>query len=170
MSAWARQFLYVPPRDLGVGELRPSAKCSGADMDRWLDRLVEVDRLLKQGVDPQTFQQLRRHPAGSRQRQLGEAYHHFYDPRSHSRIRASWNSGRLEVDDGRHRVARARARDVAVLPVEVAAPHGAPTAALRRRYPPVDERHTRLRGASQTRIERESAPSRVERQRQRSER
>lgn len=159
---WTRQFLYVPPGDLTVRDLRPSPKHSHAEIDRWLERLQEVDHLLQGGADYHTLQRLREHPPGSWERELWQAYHHAHDPTSHTRIRAAWSNGRLEVDNGRHRVARAQQLGVAELPVEVAAPQGPPSDALRRRYTPVDERHRRARDydASRHRAEQRQAEQR----------
>ena len=133
----ARAFLSVPPDDLTVIDLRASAKHGRAEIDTWMREVPEVQRRLLRGWSAADFDRLRRFPQGSRERIVGEVHRHLYDPRGgHGRLRASVVGGRLIVDDGRHRVARARRLGLPTVPVEVACRDPRGLAAVRRRYPP----------------------------------
>ncbi len=120
-----RVFVSVPPGDLSVqATMPPSVKDDQATIDRLLLRLQGAERLVeREGWSAERVLALRHAPLGTHEHELGDAYYEFYDTDNNSSfLKASWVNGRIEVDNGHHRVRRAQQLGVTRLPVRVSVP------------------------------------------------
>jgi hypothetical protein len=99
-------------------------------MREWMRQVAAINRCLAEDrhlpVEQRRLERYQTSPADAEERALGETYRTLFRDDGPNAIRASLDaSGRLEIDQGRHRVHYAREQGAAVLPVWVSTPTAA---------------------------------------------
>lgn len=129
---WQDDFFEIDLNLVKTPELDPnwgmSHGYSREEISAWIRDLDQVQKLMYQNkYRPEDFDKMRA-SADSSERQLGQAYHYFYNRdttgpnTNHDYIVVDWRGDHYEVTNGNHRVWLAQKAGMSHLPARVFAP------------------------------------------------